>query len=488
MTDPAQWDVATLRVAFGSRAASPVEVLAAVRARIARFEPTINALVRQDEGVTAAADGEATLAATQSQERWRLGEPLGPLDGIPVTVKENLARVGIPMRGGCAGATPVVPVRDAPVVERLRESGAVIVGSTTMPDWGMLSSGVSSLHGITRSPWDPALTTGGSSAGAGAAAVAAYGAIHVGTDIGGSIRLPGTWLGVVAHKPSFGRVPLDAPYLGRVAGPLARTAADAAVAMTVLARPDVRDWTALPPHEVDWSLDAASVRGLRVGLWLDAGAGMPCDPSVRAVAESAGRVFENGGAKVEPVQPWLTAPMLSDIDLFWRVRSLADLEAMAPENRSRVLPFVRRWAEGGARASGLDVLRAYQSVMAMRAATVAATAAYDLIVSPVAPVAAFPAPWPMPWGDGDEGMAHIGFTVPFSMSGQPACSVNAGFLGDGRTVGVQVAGPRFDDVGVLRAAAWFEAARGAAATPDWTAVDAPTDLPATIEPLEPRDC
>ncbi|MGB4810819.1 MAG: amidase family protein, partial [Candidatus Phosphoribacter baldrii] len=122
---------------------------------------------------------------------------------------------------------------------------------------------------------------------------------------------------------------------------------------------------------------------------------------------------------------------------------------------------------GGARASGVDVLRAYQSVMAMRAATVAATAAYDLIVSPVAPVAAFPAQWPMPWGEADEGMAHIGFTVPFSMSGQPACSVNAGFMPDGRTVGLQVAGRRFDDVGVLRVVAWFEAARGAGAEPGW---------------------
>ena len=464
MTDPARWDVATLTAAFRAHTLSPVEALAAVRARIERWEPVINALVAADRP---AAEADAATAAAQSEARWRRGEPLGPLDGIPVTVKENLARAGVPMRAGCAGATPVVPTRDAPAVERLREAGAVIVGATTMPDWGMLSSGVSSLHGITRSPWDPALTTGGSSAGAGAAAVAAYGPIHVGTDIGGSIRLPGTWLGLVAHKPSFGRVPLDAPYLGRVAGPLTRTAADAAIAMTVLARPDERDWSALPPTALDWSLDGAAVRGLRVGLWLDAGAGMPCHPDVRAVTEAAGRVFENGGAQVEVVRPWLTPQLLSDIDLFWRVRSFADLEAMTAENRSLVLPFVRRWAEGGARASGVDVLRAYQSVMAMRAATVAATAAYDLIVSPVAPVAAFPAQWPMPWGEADEGMAHIGFTVPFSMSGQPACSVNAGFLPDGRTVGLQVAGRRFDDVGVLRAVAWFEAARGAGTEPSW---------------------
>ena len=466
-SDPATLSAADLGAAFGSGGLSPVEVYAAVRARIARVEPTVNALVDHGEIVAAALADAAVAAATRATDRWRRGDPLGPLDGIPVTVKENLAQAGVPMRVGCAGATPIVPTRDSPVVERLREAGAVIVGTTTMPDWGMLSSGVSSLHGVTRSPWDPWLTTGGSSAGAGAAAVAAYGPIHVGTDIGGSIRLPGTWLGLVAHKPSFGRVPLDTPYLGRVAGPLTRTATDAALAMTVLARPDVRDWSALPPAELDWSLDPASVRGLRVGLWLDAGAGMPCDPAVRAVAEAAGRVFERGGAFVEPVTPWLTPAMLSDIDLFWRVRSLADLEDLSPENRSRVLPFVRRWAEGGSRASAVDVLRAYQSVMGMRAATVAATTGYDLVLSPVAPVAAFPAHWPMPWGEADEGMAHIGFTVPFSMSGQPACSVNAGFLPDGRTVGVQVAGRRFDDVGVLRAVAWFEAAAAASAAPRW---------------------
>src|SRR6185437_3664492 len=142
--------------------------------------------------------------------------------------------------------------RSSRVVERLTEAGVVIVGSTVMPDWGMLSSGVSSLHGISRSPWDPALTTGGSSSGAGAAAAAGYAPLNVGTDIGGSIRLPGTWLGLAAFKPSSGRVPLDTPYLGRVAGPMTRTVEDAALMMSVLSRPDSRDWTALPPSDLPW--------------------------------------------------------------------------------------------------------------------------------------------------------------------------------------------------------------------------------------------
>ncbi len=176
-----------------------------------------------------------------------------------MTLKENLARRGVPMPAGNAGVDPVVPGHDAPVTARVLEAGAVVLGSTVMPDWGMLSSGVSSLHGTTRSPWNPAWTTGGSSSGAGAAAAGGYGPLHVGTDIGGSIRLPGTWLGLVALKPSDGRVPLDSPYLGRVAGPLTRTVADAALLMQVISRPDVRDWTSLPPADLPW-LDLDSPR------------------------------------------------------------------------------------------------------------------------------------------------------------------------------------------------------------------------------------
>ena len=461
--DPATWSAGELRAAYQAGELSPVQVEDAVQARIARWEPTINALATHHPERSAA-------QARESEKRWRRGEPLGPLDGVPVTVKENIPRVGVPSCSGCAGVRPTQPVRDAPVVERLRESGAVLLGSTTMPDFGMLSSGVSSLRGITRSPLDPNLTAGGSSAGAGAATAAAYGPIHVGTDIGGSIRLPGTWLGVVGLKPSFGRVPLDSPYPGRVAGPLTRSAADAALAMAVLSRPDERDWSALPPEQLEWPVGPVpddAVRGLRVGLLLDAGAGIPCDAAVRELIVTAATLFEGGGAKVEPLAPWLTEERLAAQDLFWRVRSWNDVSGMPPPQQDLVLPYVRRWAERGAAASGVEVLRAYQSTLVLRAETVSATAAYDLVLSPVAPMAAFPAHWPMPWGDADEGMGHIGFTLPFSISGQPSCSVNAGHLSDGRTVGLQISGRRFDDVGVLRAVQWFESARPVAGQAHW---------------------
>jgi aspartyl-tRNA(Asn)/glutamyl-tRNA(Gln) amidotransferase subunit A len=355
-------------------------------------------------------------------------------------------------------------------VERLTEAGAVIVGSTVMPDWGMLSSGVSSLHGITRSPWDPALTTGGSSSGAGAAAAAGYAPLNVGTDIGGSIRLPGTWLGLAAFKPSSGRVPLDTPYLGRVAGPMTRTVEDAALMMSVLSRPDSRDWTALPPSDLPWDdigRATVDVRGWRIGLMLDAGCGMPVDPEVAEAVADAARVFEEAGAVVEPLAPFLRDDLLRDLDTFWRVRSWRDFQALTPEGQARVLPFIRRWVEAAADVSGREVLACYQSIMDIQQRSVAATLPFDVVLSPVAPVAAFPAEWPMPFGDHDRGMVHIGFTAPANLSGQPSISVNAGFTDDGRTIGLAVTGRRFDDLGVLRAAAWWEAARPASARPDW---------------------
>ena len=446
--------------AYASHTLSPVEVHDAVQALIAEREPVLNAFYVRDASASRA-------AAAASATRWARREPLGPVDGVPVTLKENIARKGVPMPGGTAGSEALPAVADAPITARVEESGAVVLGSTTMPDWGMLSSGVSSLHGITRSPWNPEWTTGGSSAGAGAAAAAGFGPLHVGTDIGGSVRLPGTWLGLVAHKPSFGRIPLDVPYLGRCAGPLTRTVRDAALLMQVLSRPDVRDWSSLPPADIDWSDLDGDVRGLRVAVHVDAGAGMPMDPVVAEAVQAAAATFASAGAVVEQIGPFMTATMLEDLDLFWRVRSWSSFAALSPQRQGDILPFIVQWCSGGAKVSGARTIAAYHSIMELRAVTVAATAAYDLVLSHVAPTVAFPAEWPMPFGNEDDGMAHIGFTAPYSMSGQPACSINCGFTDDGRTIGLQIAGRRFDDLGVLRAAAWYEQARPAAAKPVW---------------------
>ncbi|MET1035515.1 MAG: amidase [Arthrobacter sp.] len=440
----------------------PREVAETALARIAEREPVLNALYHHDPD-------QVRRDAEASAQRWASGTQLSPCDGIPVTVKENIPRAGIPVPSGTAVPNPPVAASNAPVTDRLLEAGMVILGSTTMPDWGMLSSGVSSLHGITRNAWNPSLTTGGSSAGAGAAAAAGYGPLHVGTDIGGSIRLPGTWAGLATLKPSVGLVPLHAPYTGRAAGPLARSVADAALLMSVIARPDARDYTARPYPAMDWFSGPADPAGLRVGLQLDAGSGAPVDPEVAAAVERAAALFAQAGAAVVPLAPFMTAEQLAGIDAFWRTRSWADYSALDESARSHVLPYIARWCAGGKDYDGIQTVRHYHRFAEVQEATRAATEPFDLVLSPVAPMAAFPAEDPMPVNDPDLPMAHISFTVPYNMSGQPAATVNCGFTSDGRTIGLQLAGRIGEDDSVLAAAAWFETVRGDAA-PDWSRV------------------
>ena len=457
---PAALTATELVAAYAAGDLSPVDVLRDVSSVIAARERDLNAFWHLD--LAGAQD-----AAAASEKRWRRGRPLGPVDGVPVTVKENLSRAGVPMVFGTAGTEPVVPARSCPAVERIEDSGGIILGSTVMPDWGMLSSGVSSRHGTTRSPWDRSLTSGGSSSGAGAAAAAGFGPLHLGTDIGGSIRLPGTWLGLTTLKPSAGRVPLDTPYLGRVAGPMTRSAADAALLLSVIEGPDPRDWTSLPTQALALGRLETDVSGLRVGLHLDAGCGMGLDPEVRRAVEAAAETFAAAGAEVVEVEPFLEPSMLRALDEFWRVRSLGDLDALPPGRQLLVLPFIRRWVLAARDLTAAQLMADYAAITAMQRATMAATAAFDLVLSPVAPVAAFPAEWPMPFGDRDEGMAHICFTAPYNMSGQPAGTTNCGFTSDGRTIGLQVSGRSFDDVGLLRALHWFEQHRADELTPHW---------------------
>ena len=196
----------------------------------------------------------------------------------------------------------------------------------------------------------------------------------------------------------------------------------------------------------------------------------------------AAQAFGAAGAVVEPLEPFLTDELLDDLDTFWRVRSWNDFRALAPEGQDRVLPFIRRWVEAAADVTGREVLACYQSIMDIQRRSVAATLPFDVVLSPVAPVPAFPAEWPMPFGDHDRGMVHIGFTAPANMSGQPSISVNAGFTDDGRTIGLAITGRRFDDIGVLRAAAWWEATRPDSARPDW-----PIGRRATTARVRPTD-
>lgn len=269
---------------FRSNQFSPSEVLEDVLTHVAVWEPHIKALYAFDP------DGARAVAKT-STERWQKGEPMGALDGVPVTIKDNIATKGVPVPLGAASVKLVPSAVDAPPAARLREAGAVIFSKTTMPDYGMLSSGLSSFHPLTRNPWDLSKNPGGSSSGAGAAGAAGYGPLHLGTDIGGSVRLPACWCGLVALKPSLGRIPVDPPYVGRVAGPMTRTVDDAALMMCVLSRPDRRDGMSLPPDNINWKALDKSPRKLRIGLMLDLGVGQPLEKEVRDVAVKAAKAF-----------------------------------------------------------------------------------------------------------------------------------------------------------------------------------------------------
>ena len=453
MADLHELSAVDLLAAYRTKQLSPVEVTRAVLAHIRAWEPHLHA--------TYALEGDETIAqAEASQARWLKGAPIGPLDGVPTMIKENIATKGVPVPLGTAATVLTPAERDAPPAARLREAGAVIMGKTTMPDYGMLSSGVSSFHKLTRNPWDLSKNPGGSSAGAAAACAAGYGPLHIGTDIGGSIRLPAGWCGVFGLKPSLGRVPIHPPYAGRVAGPMTRTVADAALMMATLSRPDARDTMSLPYQDLAWDRLDGDVRGLRLGLQMDAGWGLPVDPDVRGAIEAAARAFELAGAIIVPIPAFMTRAMIDGLDDFWRTRSWLDMNALPTERRNRVLPYITDWARGAEGLSGERVFRGYSQMGAMREAAVAACAPFDYVISPTSPIPTYAANLPGPTNDPARPFEHIAFTLPYNMSEQPASSINCGTTTSGLPIGLQIVGHRFDDLGVLRVSRAYEQLRG----------------------------
>jgi len=438
---------------YRARQFSPSEVMEDLLAHVAVWEPHIKALYLFDP------DAARTLAKA-STERWQRGEPSGPLEGVPVTIKDNIATKGQPVPLGAA-SMPLTPAPvDAPPAARLREAGAVIFSKTTMPDYGMLSSGLSSFHPLTRNPWDLSKNPGGSSAGAGAAGAAGYGPLHLGSDIGGSVRLPSSWCGLVGLKPSLGRIPIDPPYVGRVAGPMTRNVEDAALMMSVLSRPDRRDGMSLPPDNINWKALEKSPRKLRLGLMLDLGVGQSLEQPVRDVAVKAAKAFEQAGAVVTEVDGILTREMLDGLDNFWRTRMWDEFLKLQPSERGKALPYIYQWAEKATKLSSVDVIRGFNTTMAIRAAAAKLFCDLDYVISPVSPIVKFGAELASPVHDPDKPFEHICYTVPWNMSENPAISINGGYDAKGFPIGVQIIGRRFDDIGVLAMAKTFEGLRG----------------------------
>jgi aspartyl-tRNA(Asn)/glutamyl-tRNA(Gln) amidotransferase subunit A len=437
---------------YRSGSFAPIDVIESVIARIEALEPKLHATYAFEPD-------NARGVAKASLQRWRDGSARR-LEGVPVSIKEMVATKGVPKPVGTAAGDMNPQPADAPPAARLREAGAIIVTKTTNPDYGMLSSGVSSFHPLSRNPWDLSRTPGGSSSGAGAAAAAGYGPLHLGTDIGGSLRLPASWCGIYSLKPSFGRIPIDPPFIGRVAGPMTRTVEDSALMMEVLSQPDARDYMSLPPAEIEWDKLDRRLAGLRVGLQMDAGCGLPVEPEVAASVENAAKLLADAGVHIEPVRPFMTQEMLDGLDRFWRTRFLAETRHLSPERYAKITPFIRAWIEAAPAYDGMSVYTGFNQIIRMRELGMRAFQGFDFIISPTAPIPAYGAEQAMPTDDPKRPFEHIGFTVPANMTEQPAASINCGYTSGGLPIGLQIVGDRFDDLGVLQFSREFERIRG----------------------------
>ncbi|MFI7382943.1 amidase [Streptomyces sp. NPDC049813] len=434
---------------------SPVDAVRAVLARIEETQPHLNAFVRVDAAGALAA-GEA------SARRWRRGEPQGLVDGVPVSVKDLLLQRGEPALRG----SRTVPVRgpwdeDAPAVARLREHGAVFTGRTTTPEFGWKGVTDSPLSGVTRNPYDPARTSGGSSGGSAAAVAAGAGPLSLGTDGGGSVRIPAAFCGIFALKPTYGRVPLyPASAFGTLAhvGPMTRSAADAALMMDVISGPDPRDWSGLAPAAGSFRAGLGDgVRGLRVAYSPSLGGQVAVAPGVAARVREAVTRLAGLGAYVEEVDPDFTDPVEA-FHVLWFSGAARVVQRLPAAQRELLDPGLREICARGARFSALDYLAAVDARMALGRRMGLFHATYDVLLTPTLPITAFEAGVEVPRGSGlRRWTGWTPFTYPFNLTQQPAASVPVGLAG-GLPVGLQVVGARHADGLVLRVAhALYEA-------------------------------
>jgi aspartyl-tRNA(Asn)/glutamyl-tRNA(Gln) amidotransferase subunit A len=447
------WSAGQLLHAYRRGSLSPVEATRAALSRIEALNGRLNAYCRLD------AEG-ALEAARSSEARWGRGEPKGLLDGVPVSVKDVLLTRGMAtLHGSRTVSAEQAWADDAPAVARLREHGAVILGKTTTPELGHKFVTDSPLTGITRNPWNLERSPGGSSGGAAAAVAAGLGPLAVGTDGGGSIRIPATWSGIVGHKPTAGRVPTWPPSrwgaLSHV-GPMARSVEDAALLLTVLARPDPRDPAALPPDGRDYRVGLEDgVAGLRIAYSPDLGL-VEVEPEIAAAVEGAVRTLERLGAHVTAIKP----PGIEAIVPVHRTCYMAIfaqfLEGLPPAQHDLLDPYLRAGAEAGRSITAAAYHAALLTRQAIASRMEALYAEHDLLVLPGFHVPPPPVPG-LP--DGLRGKAPA-LTCWANHTGQPVASVPCGLTRDRLPIGMQIAGPRFADPLVLRAARAYEAARG----------------------------
>lgn len=472
MTDLSLISALELRSLYASGEVSPTEVCNAALSAITDRDPAVNAFVLVDE------DG-ARKAATESEQRWRAGTPLGPLDGIPVSVKDMLLTHGWPtLRGSNVIDADGPWTEDAPAVARMRESGAVLLGKTTTPEFAWKGLTDSPRYGVTSNPWDPSRHAGGSSGGSAAAVGLGMGAGSIGTDGGGSVRIPASFTGTVAFKPTYGLIPTYPPSaFGTLshAGPMTRSVGDTALMLDLLSGFDHRDWSAMPtPAGSFLEQLSAGVAGRTIAFSPDLGYGHT-EPSVAETVRAAVSVFEDAGAEVVQVDPGFADPA-DALHVLWFSGAAKAVQGHEDEFAD-LDPGLLACVEQGQQLSAVQYLNAVAARAELGVRMGAFHTAYDLLVTPTMPVTAFGADRQSPSGWESQMWTNWSpYTYPFNMTQQPAISVPCGYA-HGMPVGLQIVGPRSADQLVLQAAQTYEDRAGRGATPSLPsgAASAPSD-------------
>ena len=440
---------------FRARRLSPVEVTDAALRRIESVNPTINVFVT----VTAEI---ALQAAKESERAFATSEVRSPLEGIPLGIKDSSLTKGVRTTMGSRVFEHAVPDEDAPISERLKSAGAIMLGKTNLPEFGWKSPTDNLLFGPTRNPWNLALTAAGSSGGSAAAVATGMGPIATGGDGGGSIRQPASFCGVVGVKPTFGLVPTYPPSIVGTfvsEGPLSRTVRDSALMLNAIAGHDRRDAFSAPDLLIDYVAECeGGIRGRRVAWSPDLGYAA-VDPRVRQITTAAAKRFEELGATVEEASPGWPDPYELFHTLFYGLVG-AEVENLLPEWSGKIDPGLERLVELGRPLTAFDIARATKIRNEMQVTAGRFFERYDLLLTPTMTLPPFPIGIDFPPEVGGQpvtGMQWTAFTFPFNLTGHPAVSVPAGWTDDGLPVGLQVVGRRWEDAQVLRACAAFEA-------------------------------
>ncbi|MBG1231048.1 amidase [Aestuariivirga litoralis] len=456
MSDDLNWLSATkLSNLFMKLRVSPIEAANACLNQVAKHDGKLNAMSLVDEKITLA-------MAKASAQRWKKGKPLSALDGVPVLIKDIMLVKGWPtLRGSKTISRNQDWLDDAPAVARLREAGAVFVGMTTTPEFGWKGVTDSPLTGITRNPWNLQKTPGGSSGGSSAALAAGYAPLALGTDGGGSIRIPAGFAGVYGLKPSFGRVPAWplSPF-GTVAhiGPMTRRVKDSALLLNVLSKPDVRDWHSLPYEPVDYAKGLKrGVKGMVFAYSRDMGFDVKVEPEVARLVEKAVKALKSAGAKIVEIDPGFKDPAAIFRTTWWMgVRGA--FEKLSPANLDLLEPALREVFEQAKKISVDEVIEATRLRGALGSQMRQFMQDYDALLTPTLPITAFAAGQMQPGDTMNEGkwVNWTPFTYPFNLTQQPAASVPCGIAANGLPVGLQIVGRMFEDHKVLQISAAVE--------------------------------